>query len=173
MFQCECNAKFVENGNGDCQIAHGNPCIYDDGAREDSYKLCDQVADLDCKDFRCSCKNEVDVYEPERRQCSVAVGMRCDETSRCVENSSCVKQKNGKLRGKCLCLDGFEVGKNGTCFFTGNDQGESLEAIEIDILESFGSGNHSAATAASVDVNDSLITMKDEGKDDTSSNDMV
>jgi hypothetical protein len=179
MFQCECPIDFVETGDGKCQIAYGKACKYQDGANEDSSGLCDGVADLDCKGFRCSCKNEVDVYELERRQCSLTVGMRCDETSQCVENASCVKPKNGKLRGKCQCLDGFEVIKNGTCSVVDlallflDNQG-SPEATEIEIMQQLGAGNYSAATVSSDGSNDFLKMMKDEEfKADSSSNEMV
>jgi hypothetical protein len=58
-------------------------------------------------------------YEKEERRCSLPVGLTCDQTSSCVSNAICQKEKpdgdKRMSRSRCVCREGFYMRKNRTC----------------------------------------------------------
>jgi len=72
-----------------------------------------------CQNGKCSCPNELDVYEEERRLCATRAGQLCKTYEECISNSNCTTKLQPITRkiipGTCECLGGFKDDGAGVC----------------------------------------------------------
>ena len=97
---CVCQEKFVENADGECEVAYGGAC--------DVSSDCDSIAQLECINSICQCGGFAK-YSKEDRKCRGLVGARCNYTTEddeCVRNSYC-RKIHPLLKGICTCRMDF------------------------------------------------------------------
>jgi hypothetical protein len=129
MFTCECDIGFVITVNQTCQIEYGKECNYKSSGMG-MHEMCDERPGLECKDGKCQCPNQVEMYEAERRLCSSPVGLTCFESKQCLKNSFCKESDFGEeFAGRCECKEGFVRKRNHTCGVESDalSEGESNE----------------------------------------------
>jgi len=102
---CECEKGYVESSDGQCDIAYGEKCDaylpMESLMRHRQFvPLCDVAAQLVCKGGKCACSNELDIYDPEKRECAAKKGARCFGDEGCRSGMRCIR-KNMKVMGRC------------------------------------------------------------------------
>jgi len=118
---CQCQNGTESAADGTCQISYGVSCSkYEPGPHENSEPSdsCDKEDGFVCKidsegKFRCSCKNNIDIFEPRSKRCTRPVGVRCTKTDDCGKYTEC-RMLPGKPWGTCQCKPNYGLWK-GRC----------------------------------------------------------
>ena len=100
--ECRCKENYMENSTGSCVLGIGQPCHY--GPDE-----CNPLGMIVCKDNRCQCMDNLQVYDAEFNRCVSPVGTHCKLDSLqlgCVKNAMCYPFYYW-VPPKCLCKPGY------------------------------------------------------------------
>lgn len=108
--ECQCQPGFIENSEGNCVPGIGKPCNY--GPDE-----CNPSAMVVCKNGRCNCLDELQVYDLDMRRCVSPAGTHCKYDGvqlGCVKNSICYPFYFW-VPPRCICSPRYVQTKNRTC----------------------------------------------------------
>ncbi|CAL8094646.1 unnamed protein product [Orchesella dallaii] len=124
VHECRCKDGFIENKRM-CNIAHGQPC---------AGQLCDEAANLICKNGRCSCP-DFQIYDNSISKCRGLVGSKCilKENNFCIDGAACDSYRGlATGEGVCRCISASVTGPNRKC----NSNGPNGNSAKLEVSES-------------------------------------
>jgi len=119
--ECQCREGFIENSAGECVPGIGQPCSY-------AGNECNPLGMIVCKNEKCSCLDELQVYDKEMRRCVSPAGTYCKYDGvqlGCVKNAICYPFYYW-TPPRCICKPGYNQAQNRTCI-------SSVEPKEVKI----------------------------------------
>lgn len=112
--ECQCETGYIENSSGDCVPGIGQPCSY-------LPEECNPLGMVVCKNGKCQCLDELQVYDADMQRCVSPAGTHCRyerATSSlqlgCVKNAICYPFFYW-IPPKCLCKPGYTQTKSRQC----------------------------------------------------------
>lgn len=108
--ECQCQEDFIENSMGHCVPGIGSACSYLPGE-------CNPLGMVVCKNGRCQCLDELQVYDFDMKRCVSPAGTHCKYDSLqlgCVKNAICYPFFYW-IPPKCLCKPGYIQTKSRQC----------------------------------------------------------
>lgn len=112
--ECQCDMGYIENSSGDCVPGIGQPCSY-------LPDECNPLGMVVCKNGRCECLDNLQVYDVDMQRCVSPAGTHCkyERASSslqlgCVKNAICYPFFYW-VPPKCLCKPGYVQTKSRQC----------------------------------------------------------
>jgi hypothetical protein len=120
--ECQCQDGFIENSAGECVPGIGQPCNY--GQNE-----CNPLGMVVCKNEKCSCLDELQIYDAEMRRCVSPVGTHCKYDTiqlGCVKNAICYPFYYW-TPPRCICKPNYIQAANRTCILSQELKGNIVD----------------------------------------------